>query len=75
MATLKPFYGRAMKGTDFTAEPLVFQLHYGGWMATTGPETEIRIGVIGNDELAVRAQFHASLMRWKELSESEEGKG
>jgi hypothetical protein len=64
-----------MQEENFTAEPVVSRLHYGGWMATTGPETNIRIGVIGADEQEVRAQFRASMNRWKELSEIEEGKG
>lgn len=59
-----------MADTSFILEPEVLKLHYGGWLATTGAETKLRIGVVGVDEDEARARFHASLKRWKEISEA-----
>lgn len=54
---------------SFAIEPCLLKLHYGGWLATTPEEAELRIGVVGENEDVARALFRASLERWKEISE------
>ncbi len=64
-----------MPETSYTLEPCLFKLHYGGWLATTGPTTKLRIGVVGASEGEARAQFSAALQRWKEINEAEGEQG
>lgn len=61
-----------MADTSFALEPEVLKLHYGGWIATTGQDSGLRIGVVGASEDEARTLFAASLKRWKELSEQQE---
>jgi hypothetical protein len=58
-----------MRDTTFDLEPRLLRLHYGGWMALTGVETPVRIGVVGASEDEARASFAASVTRWRELGE------
>jgi hypothetical protein len=62
-----------MLDTSFVLEPLMLKLAYGGWLATTNADTRLRIAVVGADEEEARALFHASLKRWKEISEATTG--
>lgn len=63
--------GEGKSGGSFVLEPEVLELHYGGWMALTKPETQVRIGVVGASEAEARTLFAASVARWKEIGEAE----
>lgn len=62
-----------MSNVNFSVKPDLHPLYYGGWLATTGAETRIRIGVVAESEAEARAQFAVSLQRWKELHEEAQG--
>lgn len=64
--------GNPMNDTTFVVNPDLYPLSYGGWLATTGADTRIRIGVVGTSEEEARARFSESLQRWKEIHEIEE---
>lgn len=63
-----------MSLAEFSLEPDLIQLQYGGWLATSGRQTKLRIGVIGKTRDEARDLFAAALRRWKELFEGEEAK-
>ena len=47
-----------------STDPVVSERECGGWLATTPPESELRIGVTALTEGEVRALFERAMHRW-----------
>lgn len=43
----------------------------GGWIAVSGPDAPLRIGVIADTEEEVRAAFDQAVSRWEKILSSE----
>jgi hypothetical protein len=70
--TLCVFAGYAQEGhrggMETTAHtPTLVQRQSGGWLATTGPDDALHIGVTADTEAEVRERFNEAVTAWERL--------
>jgi hypothetical protein len=64
-----------MEAKSMQMVPEISKRRCGGWIAVSGREAPLKIGVTANTEEEARAPFNQAVIEWEEILNSETSKG